>query len=117
MILNEIRMTMTDDIVNELVLWICLILADFISGIVRAFLDKNFKSSKMREGILNKSKGLLTVIVCMLFDTLGQNFMPISILSTVLIYMIFMEACSIIENCDLVLPQKIKDIFRKGIEK
>lgn len=69
--------------------------ADIITGLVQAIINKNLDSQKMREGILRKA--LLILIVILSF--VAQYTFNISAISKVVcLYLIIMEVISILEN-------------------
>ena len=92
------------EIINHLnfssILWqvfgsLIFILADIISGVISAFIQKNLDSQKMREGLLRK---ILLVIVIALSFVAQQTFNITIISKVVCIYIIVMEIISILEN-------------------
>ncbi len=69
--------------------------ADIVTGLIQAIINKNLDSQKMREGILRKS--LLILIVLLSF--VAQYAFNISVISKIVcIYIILMEVISIFEN-------------------
>lgn len=71
------------------------ILADVISGVISAVIQKNLDSQKMREGLLRKM--LLIIIIALSF--IAQQTFGISAISKIVcIYIIVMEIISILEN-------------------
>ena len=96
------------------------ILLDMVTGLIKAFKEKNYTSSVMREGLLHKCGS----IACILFGALvdfAQGYMdlgvtvPVAI--SVCVYICLMETGSIIENlCTInpkILPDKLKSFFSK----
>lgn len=91
------------------VLPLALIGVDVLTGLVYAWANKCFSSSKMRTG-LSKKLGEIVIIV------LGELFsyavgLPKYIMNGILFYIAFMELMSIIENLDKMgvpLPKSIK---------
>lgn len=96
------------------------VLLDFITGIIKAFKNKEYTSSLMREGLYHKCGSVLTVIFGILVDyaqmyvDLGVN---IPMANAICGYIILMEIGSIIENvCQInpeFLPDKLKSYFKK----
>lgn len=71
------------------------ILADIISGVISAVIQKNLDSQKMREGLLRKM--LLVIIIALSF--IAQQVFGITAISKIVcIYIIVMEIISILEN-------------------
>lgn len=96
------------------------ILLDLITGIVKALKEKEFNSTKMREGLYHKSGSIL----CMLFGAgvdYAQNFLDLGftvpVSTAICVYIIAMEIGSIIENiCALnpeIAPEAITQLFQK----
>ena len=69
--------------------------ADIITGLIQAVINKNLDSQKMREGILRKA--LLILIVILSFVAQYAFNIP-AISKVVCIYIIVMEVISIFEN-------------------
>lgn len=98
----------------------CFIIMDMVTGIVKAFREKSFTSSVMREGLFHKCGSVLCVVFGILVDT-AQNYIDIGVTIPVAIsicaYIILMEAGSIIENICVInpeiLPDKLKSYFSK----
>ena len=92
------------EIINSLnfsnVLWqitgtLLFMLADIVSGVISAIIQKNLDSQKMREGLLHKF--LLIMVVALSF--IIQIMFNINYISKVVcIYIIIMETMSIFEN-------------------
>jgi polar amino acid transport system substrate-binding protein len=96
------------------------IVLDMVTGIVKAFKEKNFASSIMREGLFHKCGSVL----CVAFGVLvkyAQHYIDIGIIVPVSLpvcaYIIVMEIGSIIENvCTInpqIMPEKLKGFFSK----
>lgn len=70
-------------------------IADIVSGVIQAIINKNLDSQKMREGLLRKILLILVVILSFIFQY-AFNIPAIS--KVVCIYLIVMEIISILEN-------------------
>lgn len=70
-------------------------IADIVSGVIQAIINKNLDSQKMREGIFRKMLLILVVILSFIFQY-AFNIPAIS--KVVCIYLIIMEIISIMEN-------------------
>lgn len=100
------------------------IILDLITGIIKAFKEKNYTSSLMREGLYHKAGSILIIGFGALVDY-AQTFIDIGVTIPVTIsicsYIILMEIGSIIENICLInpqiLPNKIKSYFKKLTDK
>lgn len=96
------------------------VVLDMVTGIVKAFKQKNYTSSIMREGLFHKCGSALCVVFGVLVDyaqtliDLGQK-VPIAV--PICGYIILMEIGSIIENvCAInpeIMPDKLKGYFSK----
>ena len=85
---------------------------DLITGVVKAFKNKTYKSSLMRQGMYHKIGEILTILLATCIDytqmyiNIGFNVM---ILTPVCVYIILMEIGSIIENIKSINPDLISD--------
>ena len=96
------------------------ILLDLITGLIKAFKQKSYTSTLMREGLYHKVGSLLTIGFGFLVDyaqTIVDLGVKIPVASSVCVYIILMEIGSIIENVAIInpqiLPEKIKSYFSK----
>lgn len=70
-------------------------LADIISGYIQALINKDVDSQKMRSGLLHKTLIILVIILSFIIQfTFNINYIS----KVVSIYVILMEAVSILEN-------------------
>lgn len=98
----------------------CFILFDFLTGLLKAFKEKTYTSSIMREGLFHKCGSILCVIFGVLVDY-AQTFIDIGVNIPVAYaicgYIVLMEIGSIIENvCAInprIMPNKLKKYFLK----
>lgn len=96
------------------------ILLDFITGIIKAFKNKEFTSSVMREGLFHKFGSIVVIVFGALVDY-AQGFMDLGVsiplASTICIYISLMEIGSIIENVCIInpsfIPSKLQGYFQK----
>lgn len=96
------------------------ILLDFITGLIKAFKEKNYCSSIMREGLFHKTGSILVIVFGWLVDY-AQTFVDLGVQIPVALslcaYVILMEIGSIIENVCIInpeiMPDKIKGYFAK----
>lgn len=96
------------------------ILLDMVTGLIKAFVEKNYTSSIMREGLLHKCASIGCVLFGVLVD-FAQGHMDlgvtIPVAMSICVYICLMEAGSIIENlCAInpnILPDKVKAFFKK----
>lgn len=93
---------------------------DFLSGMTKAFKEKNFSSSIMREGLYHKCGSVLWIIFGTLVDY-AQLYIDLGITiplaTTICVYIVLMECGSITENlCAInpeIAPDKVKSYFAK----
>ena len=96
------------------------IVLDMVTGLIKAFKEKAYNSSIMREGLFHKCGSVLCVGFGVLVDytqtlvDIGVN-VPVGV--SICVYIILMEIGSVIENiCAInpdILPDKIKAFFSK----
>lgn len=110
----------------EVILPFALMGLDILTGTVYAFINKCFQSSKMRAG-LGKKVGEIVIIVIGELFSYGAG-LPDYIINGVILYIVFMEFMSILENLDKLgvpIPKNIKkalnniseDDIQKVVEK
>ncbi len=93
---------------------------DFLTGMVKAFKEKNYSSSIMREGLYHKCGSVLWVIFGALVDY-TQLYMDLGITipvaTSICVYIVLMESGSIFENICAINPEfapdKLKGYFAK----
>lgn len=96
------------------------IVLDFLTGLVKAFKEKNFSSTVMRQGLYHKAGSVAVVIFGVLVDY-AQGYVDIGISIPIkdmlCAYIITMEIGSIFENvCTInpeIVPAKIQQYFEK----
>lgn len=106
------------------ILTACFIALDMITGVVKAFKEKNYTSSIMRQGLFHKTGSILCVVFGVLVDY-AQSFLDLGISIPVCLsicsYICLMEVGSIIENvCTInpeIMPDKLKEYFSKLSDK
>lgn len=96
------------------------IVLDFATGLVKAFKEKSYTSTIMREGLFHKCGSVFCVAFGCLVDytqTLVDIGVTVPVALSICVYIILMEIGSIIENlCAInpnILPDKIKGFFAK----
>ena len=108
---------------TELIIYIIVtvfIILDIITGLLKAFKQKEYNSTIMREGLYHKCGS----IICVIFGTLidySQKYLDIGanipVLKAICGYIILMEITSIIENICLlnpdIMPEKLTQYFKK----
>lgn len=89
---------------------IVIMLVDILSGYIKAVINKNIDSTKMRDGILKKCAEILCILLGFVFKF---AFNLDSILYGISIYLIVMELVSILENLnDMGINLKIFDFLK-----
>ena len=91
-ILNNLSFT---NIVWQIVTPLIFMLADIITGVIQAIINKNLDSQKMREGLLRKL-GLILIVILSFIIHYAFNIPVIS--KAIIIYIVLMETLSIFEN-------------------
>lgn len=98
----------------------CFILLDLVTGLIKAFKNKEYTSSIMREGLYHKAGSVLCILFGVLVDyaqTIVDLGVSVPITLTICGYIILMEVGSVIENlCAInpeILPDKLKSYFAK----
>lgn len=96
------------------------IVLDMVTGLIKAFKEKAYTSTIMREGLFHKCGSVLCVAFGALVDytqTLVDIGVNVPVAVSVCVYIILMEIGSVIENiCAInpdILPDKIKSFFSK----
>ena len=100
---------------NEL--WVFLIplacmAIDVLSGVIKAWVHKDFQSAVMRAG-LGKKAGEAGILLLGELFAYGMS-LPDLVMNMVSLYIIFMEIMSIFENLDLLgvpIPRFVKDFI------
>ena len=100
------------------------ILLDLITGLVKAFKEKKYTSTCMREGLYHKAGSVLIILFGVLVDY-AQGYLDLGVSIPVAVsicaYIVLMEIGSIIENLATInpeiLPDKIKAYFSKLTDK
>lgn len=93
---------------------------DMITGLIKAFKEKAYTSTVMRQGLYHKAGSILVICFAVLVDY-AQGFVDIGVsvpvAMSVCAYVCLMEIGSIVENiCAInpeILPEKIKAYFAK----
>lgn len=93
---------------RSLIVALIFIAFDIITGLTGALKNGTYKSSVMREGLFNKMGEILAIGFSYgceyMFPYVGIT-VNLPICQSVLIYVIFMETGSIIENLAIISPQ------------
>ena len=98
MIINSLpKMKFISEFVFYLVPLIFM-LCDIVSGLAKAYVQKNIISHKMRSGIIKKCGEMMIILLTALVVYSVQ--WPHQIIAIVSVYMILMEIISIMENLD-----------------
>lgn len=98
----------------------CFIAFDLITGVIKSLKNKEYTSSKMREGLFHKCGSILCVVFGVMVDY-AQSFIDIGVSVPVALsictYIVIMEIGSIIENIGAInpdiIPEKLTQYFNK----
>ena len=86
-----------------------LIVLDVLTGVVKAWRNNDFDSSKMRAGLSKKFGEIVYILVGILTKfAIGTNVIVYFLVG----YICIMEISSLLENCDelgVPIPEKLKD--------
>lgn len=93
---------------------------DFLTGMIKAFKEKNYSSSIMREGLYHKCGSMLLIGFGVLVEH-AEKFIDLGVTvpvaSMICGYIVLMEIGSIIENLGTInpeiVPSKMKQYFTK----
>lgn len=96
------------------------ILLDLVTGLIKAFKEKAYTSTIMREGLFHKCGSVICIVFGALVDY-AQTFLDLGVTVPVALaicaYICLMEIGSIIENIGKInpeiVPDKIKSFFSK----
>lgn len=98
----------------------CFIVLDFVTGLVKAFKQKNFTSTVMREGLFHKCGSIIWVVFGSLVDyaqTILDLGISVPLAGAICTYIVLMECGSIMENLGAInpklVPQKVRQHFTK----
>lgn len=101
--------------VRLIIIVLCFIALDIITGFIGAIKNRVYKSEIMREGLYHKCGELISIGFAFMceycFPLIGVNI-NIPIAAPIIIYIIVMETGSIIENLSKISPE-IKSIMEK----
>ena len=95
-----------------------LMSVDIITGVVKAWANKNFEASIMRAGLAKKA-GEVLILVVGEFVSYGLT-LPDAVMNGFSLYIIFMEGMSILENLDdlgIPVPKFVKDVINNVDDK
>lgn len=91
---------------------------DILTGLIYAWRDKCFSSSKMRDGLAKKI-GEIVIIVIGEVLSFGMG-LPKYIMNGIIFYIALMEFMSIIENLDKLgvpMPRKLHEVINANADK
>lgn len=99
-----------ETIIIMLITYLAIKILDFASGLLKTWKNKNYKSSKMREGLIIWIAELLAIILVILIDMLFK--LDFYICGLTLALFVYKECGSVIENLaelGVKLPGVLKD--------
>lgn len=98
----------------------CFIVLDFVTGLVKAFKQKNYTSTVMREGLFHKCASIIWIVFGTLVDytqTLIDLGITIPVAVSICAYIILMECGSIVENLGAINPEIVPEKVRQHLAK
>ena len=100
---------------TALIVLVCFMALDYITGVIRAYINKNLSSSVGLIGIARKCLIFIVLIVSVLLDRLLNS--ETWVFRTLVAYFyIANEGISLLENCvglGLPIPQRLKDALEQ----
>lgn len=88
---------------------------DIITGVVKAWVNKNFEASIMRTG-LGKKAGEVAILIAVELLSYALN-LPDIVMNSVSFYIIFMEVMSVLENANALgipIPKFVRDAINNA---
>ena len=104
---------------KRLFLVCAFILADILTGLIKAFSSEGYASSVMRKGLWHKLSEIISVLFCILCDQTLPTLniiLPFRLVDGVVIYIVLMEIGSVVENIGIINPEigkYLSGIFEK----
>ena len=98
---------------NALIVLVCFMALDYLTGVIRATINKEVSSDTGLKGIARKTVILIVLIVAVLLDRL-LNTGTWVFRTLVCYFYIANEGISLLENCaglGLPIPEKLKDVL------
>ena len=102
-----------------IIITLCFIVADILTGILKALATTGLDSSKLRVGAIHKGAEIMAIglsYLCQHAPELLETTVYIPLLAPVCLYLIVMEIVSCIENLCVANPALAK-VFGKYLEK
>ena len=101
-----------------------LSLLDIVSGLVQALINRDFQSSRMREGLGHKAVLVLVIVLSVVVQGfaahVGDSGWDVPLIYPTCLYIAVMEVSSVIENVALAYPElagsKLLRLFRNSCE-
>ena len=92
-----------------------LIVLDIATGLIKAFKEKSYTSSIMREGLFHKCGSVALIVLGIVADyaqTLVDIGVKAPVSNAICVYIILMEIGSIIENIGKINPKLVPSIIK-----
>lgn len=96
------------------------IVLDILSGIIKAYKEKGYDSTIMREGLYHKCGTIICVVLGVLVDytqTIVDIGVTMPVANAICVYIILMECCSIMENICAINPDIVPDVILSNLGK
>lgn len=96
------------------------IVLDFFSGIIKAYKEKAYSSTIMREGLYHKCGSILCMMLGALVDyaqTIVDLGVTMPVANAICVYIILMECGSIVENISVINPEIVPAVIKSYLGK
>lgn len=97
--------------INDMIKLLCFFMViDFITGMIKAIVNKNLNSKAIFKGGYRKA---LIFLVIMIGNTIDMTFKDMFLRETIIIYYLIQEGVSILENINtyIELPEQLQEFF------
>ena len=97
--------------INDMIKLLCFFMViDFITGMIKAIVNKNLNSKAIFKGGYRKA---LIFLVIMIGNTIDMTFKDMFLRETIIIYYLIQEGVSILENINtyIDLPEQLQEFF------
>lgn len=108
-------------VVVTALLFVCF---DFLTGIIKAIVNKNVCSTTMRNGLFHKSAFALVIILAIMCEAAMTHLdlgMTVPLVAPVCVYIVLTEMASILENIGEINPElgnsAVLSLFKSTKEK
>lgn len=98
---------------NILIALCCFMVLDFITGLIKAIINKNVTSEQTYKGILKKFLVLCVVVLSVILQRLINDAIPLR--EIIIMFFIANEGISVLENIGefIPIPEKLKEVLEQ----